>query len=125
MFMKKAHDAPRTTRRDSAHSGRRTGRPDDANAFVPDNNGQLKPLAASDAESFAEELINSATQANSVQEEASDEVVDEESGGPFVLLDDEGKLPSEPAERRPDSEGHDSVERELTLRGAKWAARGA
>ncbi|MBX3260838.1 MAG: hypothetical protein KIS78_31005 [Labilithrix sp.] len=103
---------------------RPTGRPDDGNAFVPDTIGQLRPIPAPDAEAFAEEFIGSATHAESVREDAEDEVVDEEEGGPFIVLDDEARLPTEPEERKPASEGHDSVQRAQSVRGARWAAKG-
>jgi hypothetical protein len=99
-------------------------RPDDGNAFVPDTIGQLRPLPAADAEAIAEEFIGSATGAESVREDAQDEVVDDEDGGPFIVLDDEAQLPSEPAEQSPEREGHEPVQQEHALRGARWAARG-
>ena len=59
-------------------------RRDDADAFLPDP-AEGNKLSADDAESFAEEFIASATTAEPVQQEAEDEVVDEEQGGPFLI----------------------------------------
>ncbi|MBX3215173.1 MAG: hypothetical protein KF850_24265 [Labilithrix sp.] len=108
----------------SREQTRPAGRPDDGNAFVPDTIGQLRPIPAPDAEAFAEEFIGSATAGESVSEDAEDEVVDEEEGGPFIVLDAEARLPSEPEEREPASEGHDDVQRAQSTRGARWAAKG-
>ncbi|MBX3219224.1 MAG: hypothetical protein KF795_01820 [Labilithrix sp.] len=91
---------------------------------MPDTTGQLRPLADADAEALAEEFIGSATNAESVREDAEDEVVDEEEGGPFIVLDDQARLPSEPVERAPESEGHEPVQRAQSSRGARWAAKG-
>lgn len=63
-------------------------RPDTADAFLPDTVEEHKPIPSWDAESFAEEFIASATAAEPVQEDARDEVVDEEQGGPFLIEDD-------------------------------------
>jgi hypothetical protein len=125
-IMKTSKSAAVSTARAAERGDRRRPgeRPDDGNAFVPDNIGQLKPLAASDAEAFAEEFIGSATGAESVREDAEDEVVDDEEGGPFIVLDDNAKLPPEPSERNPDREGHEPVQQKQMTRGAKWAARG-
>jgi hypothetical protein len=71
---------------------RRHQRPDDADAFVPDpletNNRPGRAgagLPASDAESFAEEFIQTCTAGEMVYEDALDEVSDEEQGGPFLI----------------------------------------
>ncbi len=72
-------------------------RPDAADAFVPEDG----KIPADDAESFAEEFITSATRAEPVQQDAEDEVVDEENGGPFLIEthpDDEDE--TEPAVRK-------------------------
>ncbi len=71
----------------------RRRRLDDADAFVPDAVSERRPIPADDAESFAEEFIASALTGEPVMQDAADEVVDEEQGGPFILLDDEAKLP--------------------------------
>lgn len=104
----------------------RTTRPDDGNAFIPDPSGQLLPprMTATDAESFGEEFVASATGAESVSEDASDEVVDDEVGGPFIVLDERGQLPALPEERRAESDGHDEVQQAESRRGARWAAQG-
>jgi hypothetical protein len=112
--------------------GHRTGgtpyasssRPDDGNAFVPDTIGQLRPIDVPDAESAAEEFVASALMGESVGEDARDEIVDDEEGGPFIVLDDEGQLPPELEERSLERDGHDLVQREEGLRGARWAWRG-
>jgi hypothetical protein len=77
-----------------------------------------------EAEADAEEFIGSATMGESVSEDARNEVVDEEEGGPFMLLDEEARLPpeSELTEER-ELEGHEYVEKEQTLRGARWVSR--
>lgn len=67
-------------------------RADDAEAFLPDPNerdGTVKhgSLTKTDAESFAEEFIASATAGEPVEMDAQDEVVEEEWGGPFLELD--------------------------------------
>jgi hypothetical protein len=62
-------------------------RPDGGAAFLPDRFAG-GPLLESDAESVAEEFIASATMGESVGEDARDEVVDEENGGPFLELED-------------------------------------
>src|SRR5262245_23070383 len=81
---KPTHPHP-TVRAHSAHHAHHP-REDDAEAFVPDPNGNGKtPLPADDAESFAEEFIQSATAAEPAFEDARDEVVDEEQGGPFII----------------------------------------
>ena len=66
--------------------------PDSGDAFLPDATREHMPIPAADAESFAEEFIASATAAEAVQEDARDEVVDEEQGGPF-LIEDESEEP--------------------------------
>jgi len=101
---------------------RPTGRPDDGNAFLPDTVGQGRPLPAADAESFAEEFIGSATRGEPVYEQAHEEVAEDEEGGPFIVLDDEGRLPPEPGE--PEQEGSELEEHEQAIRGANWAAKG-
>jgi hypothetical protein len=99
-------------------------RPDGGDAFLPDSDGKAEPLRASDAESFAEEFVASALGGESVRTDSGDEVVDDEEGGPFILLDEDGKLPSVPDEKDPDCEGHDSVSRAESMRAARWASRG-
>ncbi len=99
-------------------------RKDDGNAFLPDTVGQLKPLPAADAESFAEEFIGSATQGEPVYEAAHEEVSDDEEGGPFIVLDDEGRLPPEPEERGSEREGNEGPDPVHSVRGANWAAKG-
>lgn len=107
-----------------ATPSRRVSRPDDGNAFLPDNLGKLQPLPANDAESLAEEFVASATACESVREDANDEVVDDEEGGPFLVLDDDAQLPPEREERDPEREGHGPVQREQIERGAWWSSRG-
>jgi hypothetical protein len=105
-------------------SGHARHRPDDANAFVPDTVGEVRPLRAVDAESDAEEFIEAATMGEYVREDALNEVVDEEDGGPFIMLDEDAMLPPVPEERRLDREGHEPLEKEHMRRGGRWAARG-
>lgn len=100
-------------------------RPDDGNAFLPDTTGTHERLRAADAESDAEEFVASALTGEDIREDTRDEVVDDEEGGPFIVLDEDAKLPSVPEERDPDREGHASVEYEQLLRGGRWASRGA
>ena len=71
---------------------KRDPRPDAADAFVPEDGR----IPADDAESFAEEFITSATAAEPVQQDAEDEVVEEENGGPF-LIETEPDVEDEPA----------------------------
>jgi hypothetical protein len=93
-------------------------RPDDGEAFLPDptTRDRHNALADSDAESFAEEFIASATAGEPVVTEAEDEVIEEEWGGPFLELDTNepsaevseptaepapGAKPAQPPEREP------------------------
>jgi hypothetical protein len=80
-------------------------RPDSADAFVPDPIEHHKRLKAEDAEWFAEEFIATATSAEDVQEDARDEVVDEEQGGPFIIEDDSvpDTIPDLPRKKKPSS----------------------
>ena len=114
----------RANEQDRRDQPRASARPDDGNAFLPDTVGQGKPLPAADAESFAEEFIGSATLGEPVYETAHEEVADDEEGGPFIVLDDEGKLPPEPEEPSPERESGEPVENETAVRGANWAAKG-
>jgi len=96
-------------------------RPDDGKAFLPDtvSDGDHK-LLPTDAEEMAEEFMVSATGAESIHSDANDEVVDDEEGGPFIILDDKAQFPD--SERLgASSDGH---EPEQIKRGARWAARG-
>jgi hypothetical protein len=105
--------------------GSRVPRPDDGNAFVPDTTGTHEGIRAPDAESDAEEFVASALTGEHIGEDSRDEVVDDEEGGPFIVLNDDGRLPTVPEERDPEREGHSSVEYEQRLRGGRWASRGA
>ena len=60
-------------------------REDDANAFLPDPDGG--PTYANDdlAQELGEEFLLSATSGEYVSEDALDQEVPEESGGPFVV----------------------------------------
>jgi hypothetical protein len=80
-------------------SRKATKRPDSGDAFLPDPiaEGGHGPLPADDAEWFAEEYIASATTGEPIMEDARDEVVDEEDGGPFL------ELSVEPEEEIPDT----------------------
>ena len=92
---------------------------------MPDTIGQLRLIPASDAESFAEEFIDSATAGGgSIREDAADEVGDDEDGGPFIVLDDEGHVPAEADERdggNPENQSPVDQEQQK-LRGARWAS---
>jgi len=103
------------------------GRVDDGYAFLPDivTGAPGMTSSAADAEFFGEEYIGSATAGESQSETIRDEVVDEEEGGPFLVLDDDGSLPPDSGKDSPDAEGHEPVQQAQTLRGARWAARGA
>ncbi len=79
-------------------------RPDAADAFVPEPTEGGGKLPADDAESFAEEFIVSATTAEPVQQEAEDEVVEEEHGGPFLIESESEAEPDterDPFEKQP------------------------
>ena len=106
----------------------RPTRLDDGNAFLPDTVGQMKRITSDDAESFAEEFMATARAGESVHGDATDEVADDEEGGPFIALDDDHKLPGDgdvmAAEDEDPDVGTDPVERSQTIRGARWAARG-
>jgi hypothetical protein len=78
---------------DDSKELRRARRLDDGDAFVPDTISEHRHITADDAESFAEEFIAAALGGEPVAQEAADEVVAEEQGGPFILLDDEARLP--------------------------------
>jgi hypothetical protein len=79
------------TRNDPTVRARRVAmnRPDDGEAFLPDPTRRGAHITAGDAESFGEEFVASATGGEPVQMDANDEVVEEEEGGPFLLLDSE------------------------------------
>jgi hypothetical protein len=62
----------------------RHGRSDDANAFIPDPDGGPARFRDDLAENLAEEYLESATRGNEVYEDALDQVVPEEIGGPFI-----------------------------------------
>jgi hypothetical protein len=102
-------------------------RTDDGNAFLPDvvSGPPGMTSSAADAEFFGEEYIGSATTGECQSETVRDEVVDEEEGGPFLVLSEDGSLPPDSGRDSPDAEGHEPVQQAQTLRGARWAARGA
>jgi hypothetical protein len=120
----KSHPSPRSGR--AFHGEPKHPRPDDGNAFLPDTVGQMKPLPSPDAEAFAEEFINSATGAESVSEDAEDEVSVDEDGGPYIVLDDKARLPTEAEEESLASEDPelDVEDQQQGRRGARWAAKG-
>jgi hypothetical protein len=109
----------------------RNARPDDGNAFLPDPGGnqsiddnERRKLLGNDAEEMAEEFLVSATSAESIHSDANDEVIDDEEGGPFIILDPSAQLPEEQFMHASKREGHEPVQREHIDRGARWAARG-
>ncbi len=59
---------------------------DAGDAFLPDVARTHERLVDDEAESFAEEFIAEATSAEYVGEDARDEMVAEELGGPFLTL---------------------------------------
>jgi hypothetical protein len=109
------------------HLDGRPARLDDGNAFLPDLGGNGSTSAAADAEFFGEEFIGSATTGESQSEAVRDEVVDEEDGGPFIVLGEDGSLPPDDSDEQVqiEAEGHEPIARAQSLRGANWAARGA
>jgi hypothetical protein len=108
------------------HFAART-RADDGNAFLPDvaSGGVGSTASAGDAEFFGEEFIGSATAGESQSETARDEVIDEEEGGPFLVLDEDGSLPPDSRNASGGAEGHVPLQQAEASRGALWAARGA
>jgi hypothetical protein len=91
-------------------------RPDDGEAFLPDptQSEDHNPLGNTDAESFAEEFIASATAGEPVEMDAADEVVEEEWGGPFLELDAEPVEGPEPVlGAKPNLEGDASEATDL------------
>ena len=107
----------------------RPSRPDNGNAFLPDIVDARPGItsAAGDAEFFGEEYIGAATTGESQAEAARDEVVDEEEGGPFIVLGEDGSLPPDDSAEHDaiEAEGHEPIAQAQTRRGARWAARGA
>lgn len=107
----------------------RPARVDDGNAFLPDI-ADAEPgmtSSAADAEFFGEEYIGAATTGESQSETARDEVVDEEEGGPFIVLGEDGSMPPDdsPEHEAIEAEGHEPIAQAQSRRGARWAARGA
>ena len=102
----------------------RPTRTDDANAFIPEtaDGSSLTPKGA-DAEFLGEEFIGSALAGESVAEDARDEVVDEEEGGPFLVLGEDGSLPLD-EEGDVVGDGNEPFHH-TQARGANWMARGA
>jgi hypothetical protein len=95
-------------------------RPDDGEAFLPDPSMTRSHIAlgGTDAESFAEEFIASATAGEPVEMDAQDEVVEEELGGPFVELDAESaELPDAAENELPEPAGESELVDKLPRRG--------
>lgn len=65
-------------------TNRPSERPDSGDAFVPDVARSHERLIDDAAEAFAEEFIATATSAEFVAEDARDEMLAEELGGPFL-----------------------------------------
>ncbi len=63
---------------------RHVARQDDADAFVPDPSVHHRRVKDDLAEELAEDFLRSATSGEEAAQEAFDEVVPEEEGGPFV-----------------------------------------
>lgn len=78
------------TREDPTVRARRVAmnRPDDGEAFLPDPTRRGAHITANDAESFGEEFVASATGGEQLHMDANDEVVEEEEGGPFLVLEE-------------------------------------
>lgn len=107
------------------HASERPTRSDDAHAFIPEvSDGNNLSAKGADAEFMGEEYIGSALAGESVAEDARDEVVDEEEGGPFLVLGEDGSLPLD-EEGDVQGDGGAPVQRTQTDRGANWMARGA
>lgn len=112
---------------------RHSERPDGGNAFIPDmtdisSHGSHGMTAkAADAEFFGEEFIGSATTGESMSEDVRDEVGDEEDGGPYLLLGEDGSLPLDEEGDVLTSSTADVNEtlHQAQTRGANWMARGA
>jgi hypothetical protein len=79
-------------------------RSDDGEAFLPDPSRRGAHITATDAESFGEEFVASATGGEPVQSDAADEVVEEEEGGPFLELDSSAEADDVPEDK--DATGH-------------------
>ena len=79
-------------------------RSDDAEAFLPDPSTRGAHATATDAESFGEEFVASATLGEPVHGDAADEVVEEEEGGPFLELDSSADAEDVPEDK--DATGH-------------------
>jgi len=103
----------------------RVTRSDDANAFIPEmGHGSSMTAKGADAEFFGEEFIGSALAGESVAEDARDEVSDEEDGGPFLVLGEDGSLPLD-EEGDVQGDGSEAIHQAQNVRGANWMARGA
>jgi hypothetical protein len=103
----------------------KTTRSDDAHAFLPDPSETGEPLRETDGVSFAEEYVASALSGESMNEDLRDEVAEDEEGGPFLVLDDEAQLPTDPEEENPEADGSEAAQAAQALRVGRWAARGA
>jgi hypothetical protein len=76
-------------------------RSDDGNAFIPDPEGGPAHTRDDLAESLAEDFLQAATSGEDMAEEAGDEVVPEELGGPFVETSAEEEFASGTDESNP------------------------
>lgn len=86
-----------------AEARRRAARPDDAHAFVSDPAEHRAPVADDLAEELGEDYVASATTGEETGQESRDEVVPEETGGPFLKVAGDrefapGTDPSNPAD---------------------------
>ena len=68
--------------------------------------------------------IGSALAGESVSEDARDEVSDDEDGGPFLVLGEDGSLPLD-EEGDVQGDGSEPIHQAQNDRGANWMARGA
>ena len=79
----RAREVPRHAKRNAASA--HPHRMDDGDAFIPDPSEHGGAVTKDDfAESLAEEYVTAATTAESVGQDALDEISPEEFGGPFV-----------------------------------------
>lgn len=90
--------APSVDRPDdpTVRARRVAGRQDDGEAFLPDPTKPGAHVPETDAESFGEEFVASATAGEPQHMDALDEVIADEEGGPFLELEgeeEEGEIP--------------------------------
>gem|GEM_PF-337340 len=114
-----ARRAPREDDDDEAALRAKREPPDSGDAFLPDvvregggltvdeNGAPRHRVVDEETEAFASEFLTSATSAEDAFEDARDEVVPEESGGPFIT-DETPHVPEPPAQSKGTTKGHTS-----------------